>query len=211
MATETGNITHNVSKRRYLASLKIFGTFQQKKSREYTTIILTFLALIIFGVFAIKPTLYTIVELRKQLEDSKQLDAQLDEKINNLSSLQGQYSTLTPDLPLVTSALPALPNTPLFLGQIQSLISSNSLTVNQISSENIPYAREGLKEGELGSFVVSYTLSGVYPNIKKFIEEAVFFDRVVTVDDLTIVRDEDTPTTLNATAKLKVYFDQKPL
>jgi Tfp pilus assembly protein PilO len=211
MESEVGAISHNVSKKRYLASLKFFTSLQQKKSREYTTIILTILALIVFGIFAINPTLSTIVNLRKQLEDNQLLDQQLGEKILSLQSLQREYEELTPDLPLVEAALPPLPETPVLLGQLQSLARKNNLSVTEIQSSKIPYTKEGLGSNKTGSYVVSFTVAGLYTDINQFLKDSTTFDRVVTVDKVTIVRDVQGNRGLQGTADIKAYFDQKPL
>jgi Tfp pilus assembly protein PilO len=209
--TEPGVISHNVSRKRYLESLKLFSVMQQKKSREYTTLILTFAAIAIFGLFAINPTLTTIVQLQKQLEDSKTLDGQLEEKIQNLQTLQNEYTELEPDLQYVESAIPESPQTPVFIGQVQALIKKHNLAIELIKTENIPYTKDTGEAGKMNSYVVSYSVTGNYTDIKAFADEAVIFDRLVTVDNLTVSRDQQDPAIIRGAAEIRAYYDQLAL
>lgn len=211
MANETGVIVHNISKKRYLASQKLLSTFQQKKTRQYTTLILTFLALIIFSVFAINPTITTIIELRKELEDSKILDKKLDEKIIALQTLQREYQELEADLPLLVAALPVAPDTPKIIGQVQSLIRDNNLAIENIDMKRVAYTKDGLTQGELGAYVITFTVSGNYADINQFSNEAINFDRVVTVDQISVLRDSQNTSLIRSTAEVRAYFDQVPL
>jgi len=211
MASETGVIIHNISKKRYLASLKLLSTFQQKKTRQYTTLILTFVALIVFGVFAINPTISTIIQLRRELEDSKILDKKLDEKIIALQTLQRQYQELEADLPLLVAALPVAPETPKIIGQIQSLIKDNNLTIENIDMKRVAYTKDGLPQGELGTYVITFTIAGNYSDINQFSNQAVDFDRVVTVDQVSVLRDSQNASIIRSTAEVRAYFDQVPL
>jgi len=215
MQTETGVIIHDVSKKRYLNSLKLFSAFQEKKAREYTTVILTFLALIVFGAFAINPTITTIVQLRKQLEDSKLLVQKLDEKITSIQSLQNEFNEIQPDLPVIENAFPIRPETPILIGQLQALTKENRLQVTQIKMDKVPYTKDGIEQGTTGAYVLAFSVTGQYSDINQFAKAVVGFNRVVTVDQMEIIRQTDNTLqnagTLIGTATIRAYFDQRPL
>lgn len=211
MQVEVGVIKHNVSRKNYLASLKGLSVFEQKKTKEYTTVILTFLALIIFGVFAINPTLSTIIQLRKQLADSTFVDNQLSEKINNLQLLQKQYDDLKPDLPVVAAALPASPDAPTLIGQIQSLVKKHNLSLDEVQMGAVPYDKSGIPPGQSSSYVVAFSVSGTYDDLNQFIADAINFDRLITIDQAALARDQQQPTGLKGTVDIRAYFDQQPL
>lgn len=214
MQSETGVITHDISKKRYLYSLKLFSAFQEKKARQYTTVILTFLALIIFGAFAISPTITTIVELRKQLEDSKLLEKKLDEKIISLQSLHNEFDQIKPDLPIIENAYPLTPETPMLIGQLQNLTKEHNLSVSEIRMDNIPYTKDA-HPGGTGAYTMTFTVTGAYQDIDDFTKSVVGFNRLVTVEQIDITRQvaESTNQTtgLLGTATVRAYFDQRTL
>src|SRR5258708_38461213 len=92
-------------------NFNLFVTFprlKEEKTRSYATFVMTLIAICIFGFFAINPTVGTIIELNKQLNDSKYVDQQFVEKIANMATLQTAYSGLQNDVPFVLNAIPTL-------------------------------------------------------------------------------------------------------
>src|SRR3989344_6028300 len=65
---------------------------------------------VFFAVFAIRPTLVTMSNLIKELEDKRQLDQQLTQKIAALSTAQATFLNLQPRLVVLDEALPRQPN-----------------------------------------------------------------------------------------------------
>ncbi len=106
------NYFENLSTSKYREYLKLLPNFHEENTRIITTLILTFLAMSFFGIFAINPTLSTIVTLKKQLADSQLVHEKLGTKINNLSSLQQQYTQLSSELPVVFEAIPQTAQAP---------------------------------------------------------------------------------------------------
>ena len=125
------NYFENLSVGRYREYLKLLPIIKHENTRIITTLILTFASLSFFGIFAINPTLSTIITLKKQLSDSQLVDEKLVTKINNLSSLQQQYSQLSPDLPTVLNAIPQSAQVPTLMGQVFAI--SKQLNVQIIS------------------------------------------------------------------------------
>src|SRR4051794_1976618 len=94
------NYFENLTAAKYREYLKLLPSIHDERTQLITMLIFTFVALSFFGLFAINPTLSTIVELKKELSDSQFVDQQLTNKINNLESLQQRYNLLGPDLPV---------------------------------------------------------------------------------------------------------------
>ena len=78
--------------------LSLLPTLKEKKMRQFTTLALTFITIAFFGFFAITPTVNTISELQKQLDDSNFVNDALQKKIANLTTLQTTYTQIQPDL-----------------------------------------------------------------------------------------------------------------
>ena len=65
--------------------------YNTPKKKSYTFLGLSLGLVIIFVIFAIKPTFSTIVELRQKLREGEKANKALDEKITSLASAQETY------------------------------------------------------------------------------------------------------------------------
>jgi hypothetical protein len=83
----------------------ISSRIASERNQKFFGIILTLCAISIFGLFAIKPTVSTILKLQKEIEDNEFVLNQLETKIKNLTELRRQYASLQNDLPAITNAI----------------------------------------------------------------------------------------------------------
>jgi len=180
------NFLKNLQKNKYL--LTIPKLLKEEKTRKYTTLGLTLVTLIFFTLFAITPTLSTIANLSKQLNDEKFVDQQLQQKINNISSLQEEYDRIQPDLKYVDDSFPGKPDSLVLSAQIQAAaqesgVSLVGLEVSQIdlslSSQNSPTASPS-------SFSINIIGNGSYENISNFIATLSNMQRVMTFSSISI-------------------------
>lgn len=198
----TQNIFKNLPRKGYL---DIFPQLRQKRTQDFTTLVFTLIALSFFGFFAINPTLSTIAQLKKQLSDSRLVDKKLGEKIINLGLLREKYGLLENDVPLVLTALPQSPNAPLLIGKIQSLAKESNLTVKKIQSLAVELAKPKDALDNYASFV--FALEAEVPSqseVSDFLSSLINFDRIVTIDMLSITEGEGEK--LKISLQGKAYF-----
>lgn len=67
-------INKDLLKNTKIKYLQLLPNLKGEKTQKFTTLILTFFALSFFGLLAINPTISTISELNKELEDNKFVD-----------------------------------------------------------------------------------------------------------------------------------------
>lgn len=169
-----------------MLSNKYFNLISETRTQKLIGIILTLIALCLFGLFAISPTLSTIAKLRKEIDDYEIINQKLGEKISALSSLQQAYSRLESDVPTVLASIPQSAFVPLFIGQMQSLAIGSNIQVSQLQSSQVDLFKE---DGESKKYYAySFTLSGdgTYEDITKFIENVTNMQRLVGVETSTI-------------------------
>ena len=159
---------------------------KEERVQKFTTLILTLVALSFFGLFAISPTLSTIAKLQKELADNKYVDQQLKTKINNLSILQGQYTTLQGDLPVVLSAIPKNPEAPLLTAQVHAVAQNAGLNpisfqVYQVTADGV-----GANPEKYISFLFGLSADGNFESIKNFLSSIINIDRVISIDTIYI-------------------------
>lgn len=174
----------NFTKSRYFAMLPYF---QDEKTKKLTSIILTLTAVIMFGIFAINPTISTIIKLKKELADKQSVEKSLQEKIKNLSVLQERYAEIGGDIPYVLDAIPDKPQIALLMSQIQSIAGTTSITISNLQNLAVELFSQNIG-GEQQHFSYSFSVSGTgsFHNIIAFLSELVSMQRIVNVDTLSI-------------------------
>lgn len=213
MEFQQGSIDMKVKKSFMLNVVKskyahLLPDFKERKTEAFTAIILTFSALSFFGYFAINPTLSTIVQLRRQLADNKEIDQKLEQKIAHLTSLQRKYSLLQNDIPLIESAIPRTPSVPQFVGKVQSLgqISLVDITRLQALEVELANSKRNPSTKDASSFGFSLDVNGSYSNISRFLDMLVSFDRIVTIDSISIHTLSFVNQDLHVSLKGRAYF-----
>lgn len=123
--------------------------------KAYLEILLSLGTISIFSIFALRPTVLTIAELIKQIDEKQTTLQRMDDKIQNLSKAQILYDSQRGNITLLEqTAVPKSINADVFARQIEGLslkhqvvISSFSLgesvmTGNQLGASNSSEAPE---------------------------------------------------------------------
>ncbi len=155
--------------------------YKKKKTRVYTSIILSILTVAFFGFFAIRPTLVTIGGLLKEIKDKKAVVEQMDQKIDNLTKAQMNYSQIENELNLVGESLPQNPALPILIKQLESLARLSSVNLESIRYEKTNLQGELAKEeSQATSFNIA--LTGSYQNLKQFLNSLDTLRRIISVE-----------------------------
>lgn len=201
------NFLKNLDKTEYL---KFLPKVKKENKQAFTTLALTLVTLSFLGLFAISPTLTTIAALQKELEDNTTVKTSLEEKINSLSRLQQQYTQLEPQIPLIYAAIPQKPTTTLLAGQLQSIAQSANVTLTRLQISEI----ELLNTQSTGkvvqpSFSFSVGAEGTNTNVLAFLSALTEFDRIVTVETISLNRTIQKPGIIQLSLRGKAYFKQE--
>lgn len=199
----------NVKKEEYTKYLDLVPDFKQEKTQKFITIALTLATSIILGFFAVSPTLSTIANLQKQIEDNKFVEEKLHQKINNLSVLQQKYAETEADLPIIYDAIPQIPQIPLLLGQIQSITSDSNIKLNNFQTFQVDVSQGAVAGKKFSSFDFSLTAQGNYQDMLSFMNKLVSFQRIITVTNISIGKATGFNTTaLQINIKGTAYFKE---
>lgn len=194
----------------------------QKKpnTHAYMTVAFTFLAISLFGWYAIKPTLQTILFLRKEIADKTEVNQKMEEKIAALIDAQESFAQAEPLLPLIAGALPPTPDAVNLIGQLRNLADSSqaSLSTMLISDVSVTgdsataSAQKSSGGGKTEEISLSLTATGPFPALQSFLSGIIDMRRIVTVDSVTIspnvtrAQQEVSTSPLQLVAKLRSYY-----
>lgn len=203
MQLPNAKILKNLRQNKYL---ELFPALKQEKTQKFTSVILTFLALSFFGIFAINPTISTIVRLRRELADAKFTETGLTQKIANLSSLGKQYQQLENDIPYVLSAVPQDPQISLLVAQLQSTAQNSGIFLDDLQTFEVEVSTPKTAKKKYSSFSFSLTAEGRYNDVLKLIDTISTMQRVVSLDIISLNRKADQSGTVQLSLKGTAYF-----
>jgi Tfp pilus assembly protein PilO len=186
------NYFENLSVAKYREYLKLLPPTKRENTKAITMLIFTFIALSFLGIFAINPTLSTIIELQKQYADSQFVHEQLTTKMNNLSSLQQQYNTLSDDLAFVYDAIPQNASVPTLVGQLSALAEESNIEITGIRIS--PVILSDIKERQSikthSSFSFTLEAEGEYESMMNFVDALTNFNRLVTIETISMTKNQ---------------------
>jgi len=186
----------------------ILPYLKKHKNQQYFAAILTLSASIFFALFAINPTLSTIVKLRKEVVDSRFVESRLSQKINNLSNLSTEYINIKSDIPFILDAIPDQPEAPTLIGQIQSIAQASNLTISNLEVSKIDLINQNVAT-KSSSFTFDLTGISAYENLQSFISDLTNMQRVISIEAISISKTEGSSDNLQLNLKGSAYFKKQ--
>ncbi len=168
----------------------------------YTGAILTFLTVALFGWYAIRPTLQTILFLRREIADNAIVNAQMDEKIGKLIEANAVYQSIQEKLHVLADALPLDPHIIDSIDSVRTLANESGASLSAISVSASPLiasqSAKTQKNSPLTSLIkvtdipVNITLSGTFTNLNNFLKKLTTSRRIITIDSIKILQNNET-------------------
>lgn len=175
------NIAKDMLKTTYLQTVPYL---KKERTQKFVSLVLTLLALSFFGFFAISPTISTILKLQKELADKQFVFKKLEIKIRDLSDLKNQYTILNQrlELPIVTNAIPTIPDAHILFAQVQQVAKENNVSISKIESDEIDVIPSEQPKENYGSYTFSILGAGSYDNIYAFLSKITNMQRIVDTE-----------------------------
>lgn len=177
--------------------LNIVALYKQRRDlRQFLEVILSLSTVIIFIVFALKPTALTIISLYNQIKSKQATLNSLNQKIGDLQKASGAFNANQNLIPDVDAAVFDNPEPDTISKQILGLSSKDSVTLLGISVGQVVLLGkntvakgssdfEPLPGGAL-SMPVSISVKGTYPNILAFVKDLENLRIPCKVDSLAV-------------------------
>lgn len=187
---------------------------KSRHATAYTMIILSLFTISFFGFFAIRPTLRTIVELKKQIEDSRIVDEALQKKINSLIIAQEEYQLVKNLIPSINNALPSQPDLTDILMKIESLVTSAQATISAINISPITYypnpdnSQNNKKlSNETVSIDINISIIGDnYRQINQFLNKLLKTRRTILTNNVDLIPIKAKDQSLQLLLKVNTYY-----
>lgn len=221
MATFNYKQEYNRYKKYYLSLEPLFN---KPENRAYTAVIFSFLAISLFGWYAIRPTMQTIFTLKREISDRTEVDKKMEDKISALIEAQAAYENIQQYTPMLSEALPMDPEPIQAVSQLRRLASGSGVAITGLSVPAIPLLSEPAKTtipttGKINSIPVSLAVTGGFIDIKTFLSGITNLRRLIQIAEMkftprkessTVASESATPastgTRIQVDLKLNVFY-----
>lgn len=191
---------------------KLLLAFYHKPVAQVSTeLFLTIGAVLFFALFAIRPTILTMTELVKEIEDKKETSEALSRKVTVLQTVQGEYFALQDQLYLLDEVIPIEPDPERYLRIIEKVASDNrisisSMQVNEIPlepEESVAFTRKSPVEGQ-----INLSLTGEYQAIRQFLQTLSEVRPLISLDSISFFKSttEVDTNTISVSIQLRYHY-----
>lgn len=162
--------------------LDILAIYNSKPNlKAYLELILSLGTIIIFSIYAIKPTILTIVELNNEIKSKENTVSLLTQKISNLKIASNILQKESQNLELIDKAIPTGANVEQLVKQIEKIAFDSSVVIRNFSSANIFLKGSSDKKVE-NELPVSFSVTGNYQNLFLFLQTIENLRRPFRID-----------------------------
>lgn len=167
--------------------------------RTYGSLILTIIALIVFIVFAIKPTLATISNLQKELEVKKETLVKLTQKSNDLSLARDNLQKIPKDVKdKLQTNVPTKVEISSFIKTLEATTIKSQATISALQFQplSIEAEEKSIKDPTLTEIFFVYNIEGSYEIINQVLQNLRANPRLIVIDNFSINKIPDSSTLL---------------
>src|SRR5258706_1528528 len=162
--------------------LNIVALYKERRDlRAFLEVILSLSTVIIFIIFALKPTALTIISLYNEIKDKRTTLEALNQKISNLQTANNIFKQNQTVIPDIDAAIFDSPEPDTLSKQILGLSAKDSVSIVGISvgqvvllgKNTLPKATTDLKPlpGNALAMPVSISVKGTYSNLLAFTKD----------------------------------------
>lgn len=110
--------------------------------RGYFSLAASFFLISILLVFALSPTINTIVRLRKTMAEYREVLGALEQKIAALVAAREKYQKFKAEIPVLLSALPDTVSAETVIGEVVDTATASGVAITGLSFGNFPLSME---------------------------------------------------------------------
>lgn len=184
--------------------LYIKPVIENKQVRSFLPFIFSLTAIIIFLIFAIRPTISTILSLRQSIENNKQVLTALNNKAETLSLAKNNLDNLSPEIKQkIETALPGSPEVTAMIKALQAssqnMASISALQVQPLTILDSETPKD--KATSPSTIDFSYNIQGSYSNLLQILANLQKSPRIFNLSTISLNRQEDSSLVLSLTGK----------
>lgn len=161
--------------------------------RNYGPAVFTIMTITILILFAIKPTVETILVLQKQLANSDEVLQKVTKKANDLSLGKKNYDNLDQNIKdKISLSIPGNTNLKSVIQSLEQVAKNHEASISALTIQ--PLVIDTKVENQIGTLTeVSFTFNteGNYNNLIAILQDLKTSIRLISVDNISLSKPED--------------------
>lgn len=184
-------------------------------------LLLSLSTVMFFAVFALRPTLTTMTQLTREIEDKKEVDAALSRKMAALATAQNEYQTYQERFGILNESIHDQPTLETALFYLEYLVRRENISLASLRIETFPLGELSSVSGdgdadnlsttpvaqEIGVYAIQTSFEGDYSNILAFFVALESIRPLFAVESFTLTSgtNPDNPSMLRANVTIFMY------
>lgn len=155
--------------------------------KTYGSLMITLIGMLIFILFAIKPTTETILVLQKKLADSNEVLTKVNQKAQNLSLGKKNYDDLGPNVKkTIQDAIPDNAELKTVVSEIEMSVKENSATISALQIQPLTIEKKDPQvfTNKLDELTFTANIEGEYPSLLNILQAITKSPRIISIDNL---------------------------
>lgn len=188
---------------RYYTHIK--PVIENKMVRSFAPYIFSLIAIAVFTFFAVRPTISTILNLQKSIEENKKVLETLTTKSQNLAEGKNNYDNLSSETKQkISSLLPASPNVTSLIKGLQNSstqeASAASLQIQPvvIIDDTVPTQ---VLHSKTDTLTFSYNIPGAYNQFLSVLESLNEASRLLSITNVNLSKSAEGSMVLSVSGK----------
>lgn len=173
-----------------------------KKTTDYTFVVLFLLIFSMFIIFAIRPSLTTAFSLKKEEQDLNKVDKLYEDKILNIAQVQSLIEGNRNDLPLLNQAVSNSPQVNKMFDDIKQAADNNGFVIRKANIGEVNLFESNKKSLQ----TIKVTLEGEakFDDFSKFYQAIFNQRRLKTIQNVKISNATDIAASNSGQLKIKL-------
>lgn len=175
--------------------------------KTYGFAIFTIISLIVFIIFAIKPTVETILVLQKELEVEKDTLDKINQKSKNLSLGRENYQKIPSNIKTqISSALPRNVEMTTVIGSLEGAALNAQASISALQFQPLTIEKgDPTKEIQSTEINFTYNMEGSYDSLKAVLDSLKNSARLFSLDNITFNKTDSSSSILMSVTG-KAYY-----
>ncbi len=155
--------------------------------KTYGSLVITLIGMLIFSLFAIKPTIETILVLQKKLADSNEVLTKVNQKAENLSLGKKNYDDMDPNVKkTVQAAIPDNANLGAVVSEIELSVKQNDATISALQIQPLVIEKKdpAVFVSQLDEVTFTVNIEGEYPGLLNILQAITKSPRIISINNL---------------------------
>ncbi len=153
--------------------------------RGYFSFVASLFLIAFLLIFALSPTINTMLTLQKKISQQREILAALDRKIQALIVAQQNFAQVENSLPLLSAALPENPAPQTILSGVTQLASASGVAISGLRFADMPLSADQFPETR-ANVGFTLTITGTPDQIRDFLKKMESLPRQIRVVTLTV-------------------------